>query len=324
MLFVPAAASVLFAGVLYIFVMPQLSSFTGLGLMIFAVTFAICYLFAAPRQGLGRAFGLAMFVTIASISNQQTLQFSLGRQHGADVSPDIPGLRNHRLFPLFHAPRDGLSAPARPFLPQRRVPDVHHELGLRAHAVPPRPLEKGLSRPSAGHPADESSAAWAGHIDTRSLRGTSPADVQALVTSLQALSYRMQGLLEARAAAAGGVPGAGTAEGFQGLASAGAGGFSQVFPMILSCPASGAEAFRNRLSEIMEHMEQRIEQTLDKAAEGQLSEKTVRISIACWAPIAACRRRWSTMPGPPAVSTGTAGAKRVSDGERRFNATHSK
>ncbi len=32
--------------------------------------------------------------------------------------------------------------------------------------------------------------------------------------------------------------------------------------------AAEQEAFRNRLSEIMEHMEQRIEATLDKAAEG--------------------------------------------------------
>ena len=55
--------------------MPQLSSFIGLGLLIFAATFAICYLFAEPRQMLGRALGLAMFVTIASISNEQSYNF---------------------------------------------------------------------------------------------------------------------------------------------------------------------------------------------------------------------------------------------------------
>jgi hypothetical protein len=75
LLFAPAAASVLFAGVLYIFVMPQLSSFIGLGPLIFAATFTICYLFAAPRQMLGRALGLAMFVVIASISNEQSYNF---------------------------------------------------------------------------------------------------------------------------------------------------------------------------------------------------------------------------------------------------------
>lgn len=49
------------------FFMPQLSSLIGLGLLIFAASFAICYLFADPGQMLGRALGLAMFVTIALI-----------------------------------------------------------------------------------------------------------------------------------------------------------------------------------------------------------------------------------------------------------------
>ena len=40
--------------------------FIGLGLMIFAATFAITYLYSEPQQMLGRALGLAMFVTIAS------------------------------------------------------------------------------------------------------------------------------------------------------------------------------------------------------------------------------------------------------------------
>ena len=71
----PAAGSVLFAGILYIFLMPTLSSFIGLGLMIFAATFAITYLYSEPQQMLGRALGLAMFVTIASISNEQSYNF---------------------------------------------------------------------------------------------------------------------------------------------------------------------------------------------------------------------------------------------------------
>ena len=52
-LFKPAATGIAFASALYIFVMPQLSSFVGLGSMIFLATFAICYLYASPRQGLG-------------------------------------------------------------------------------------------------------------------------------------------------------------------------------------------------------------------------------------------------------------------------------
>ncbi len=74
-LFKPAATGIAFASVLYIFVMPQLSSFVGLGPMVFLATFVICYLYASPRQGLGRAFGLAMFATIAGISSEQSYNF---------------------------------------------------------------------------------------------------------------------------------------------------------------------------------------------------------------------------------------------------------
>jgi hypothetical protein len=40
--------------------------------------------------------------------------------------------------------------------------------------------------------------AWASHIDTKALSGTSPQQVQAVVASLQGLTYRMQELLEER------------------------------------------------------------------------------------------------------------------------------
>jgi len=71
----PALLSILAAGILYIFLMPQLSTFFGLGLLIFLFTFAVCYLFAAPDQALGKAFGVALFLSIASVSNDQTYSF---------------------------------------------------------------------------------------------------------------------------------------------------------------------------------------------------------------------------------------------------------
>jgi len=74
-LFLPAAVSILFAILLYVFVMPRLASFVGLGVLLFAVTFAIGWLFHTPRQGVGRTFGLVMFLTIASITNEQTYNF---------------------------------------------------------------------------------------------------------------------------------------------------------------------------------------------------------------------------------------------------------
>jgi hypothetical protein len=71
-LFAPIPASLLFGAVIYIWIMPQLSSFIGLGVLLFLVTLGISYRFAAPQQALTKTFGLAFFLAIASVSNQQT------------------------------------------------------------------------------------------------------------------------------------------------------------------------------------------------------------------------------------------------------------
>jgi uncharacterized membrane protein YccC len=71
-MFIPVANSIVFGSILYIFVMPQLSSFAELGTMIFLATFSICYLYSKPQQMLGRAFGLAMFVTLMGVTNEQS------------------------------------------------------------------------------------------------------------------------------------------------------------------------------------------------------------------------------------------------------------
>ena len=74
-LIAPSLAAVSFGGVIYLFIMPRLSSFAGLGPVIFVATFAICYLFFERKQVLGRAFGLIMFMAVTSISNTQSYSF---------------------------------------------------------------------------------------------------------------------------------------------------------------------------------------------------------------------------------------------------------
>ena len=74
-LIAPGLVSTAFAGAIYLLVMPHLTTFVGLGAVIFAATWAICFLFAAPQQALGRALGLAMFAAVTSISNEQSYSF---------------------------------------------------------------------------------------------------------------------------------------------------------------------------------------------------------------------------------------------------------
>jgi len=72
----PFAYGTAFAGLFYVFVMPQLSGYGQLGLMIFTVTAAIYYLFAEPRQALAKMGAIVPFVVLISVQNQQTYSFA--------------------------------------------------------------------------------------------------------------------------------------------------------------------------------------------------------------------------------------------------------
>jgi uncharacterized membrane protein YccC len=266
-LFMPVASSVLFAGVLYVFVMPKLSSFIGLGLLIFAATFAICYLFAAPRQMLGRAFGLALFVSIAAISNEQTYSF-LSVANTAMMFPTIflivavsayipfstrPERAFLRLLGRFFRSSEYLMTTARwdPGHSPTRLD--RWRKAFHAREVSTLPAKLGT---------------WARYIDARVLADTPPEQVVSLVTNLQALSYRMLELLEAR-----GSPQA------QLLVQELLADFrawrlrvQEIYQNLSRDPAAGdQEGLRTRLDEMMRHLEARIRETLDKAPEGRLA-----------------------------------------------------
>ena len=268
-LFKPVATSVLFAGVLYIFVMPQLWSFTGLGLLIFAATFTICYLYAAPQQMLGRAFGLAMFVVIAGISNEQTYSF-LSVANTAMMFPIAflifvvtayipfsprPERAVLRLLGRFFRSSEYLMSTLR-WDPGRSPTCLDRwRKAFHAREVSTLPTKLGI---------------WSPHIDTRVLPGTSPQQIQSLMTNLQVLSYRMQELLEA-----GGSPQA------QLLVQVLLADFrawrlrvQETFLHLSEDPAAGEqEAFRTRLADKMKHLEERIRDVLEETADGQLSDR---------------------------------------------------
>jgi hypothetical protein len=269
LLFVPATVSVLFAGLVHIFVMPQLSSFIGLGLLIFAVTFAICYLFSAPRQMLGRTFGLAMFVVIASISNEQTYSF---------LKVANTALMFALLFLILaitaHVPVS--PRPERAFL--RLLGRFFRSCEYLMSTIrwdPQRPVTRMERWREAFHACEVSTlprklGAWAPHIDTKALPGTSPQQVQAVVTSLQGLTYRMQEVLEER----GNPQAQFLVQELQADVQAWRLRVQETFQRLSEDPAAGErEAFRTRLAEIMTRLEERIKGTLDKAPEGQFSDR---------------------------------------------------
>jgi uncharacterized membrane protein YccC len=268
-LFKPVMTSVLFAGSLYIFVMPKLSSFTGLGLLIFAATFAICHLFAAPRQVLGRAFGLALFVSIISVSNEQTYNF-LSVANTAMMFPTIfliiavtayipfsprPERAVQRLLGRFFRSSEYLMSTMHrdPGVSPTRIERWRLAFHTRELAMLPQKL-----------------GAWAGHIDTRALPGTTPQQVQSLVSSLQVLGYRMQELLEARDTPQAQFFVQELLADFQAWRLR----VQQTFQRLSQDPTIGKqEAFRTRLDEVMKHLEARMRDTMDKSPDGQLGDR---------------------------------------------------
>ena len=267
-LVVPIAGSISFAGVIYIFVMPQLSSFLSLGPLIFAVTFIICYIYAAPQQGISRAFGLAMFVMIASISNEQTYSF---------ISVAITSL----MFPLVF-----LVILITSYVPVSLRPDQaflrllgryfrNGEYLFSSGVVDKEPStfidrwrRDYCTRDLATLPRKLGS--WASHINIKVLPGTSPEQVQSIVTSLQVIDNRARALLKTRQCPQAEILIRELREDIVSWRNA----LASVFQKLSMDPVSGnGDVFRNKLMEIMEHMEEHIENTLNQVDEKQLTEQ---------------------------------------------------
>ncbi len=195
--FLPAILSCGFAGVVYIFIMPHLSGYLQLGLMIFAVTFGITYLFATPQQGLNRAFGLAFFAILTSIANQQTYNFAGFAGSTAMIVLGLSLLLATSYIPFRPQPEKAFLRLLRRFF--------RHAEFLMSLMAMDRESRKGL----AGRwkmmlyqndiiELPQKLAAWSGQIDHRLFPGNPPEQVQTLVNSLHVLALRIKDLLNAR------------------------------------------------------------------------------------------------------------------------------
>jgi hypothetical protein len=195
--FFPALLSCGFAGVVYIFVMPHLSGYLQLGLMIFAVTFGIAYLFHTPQQGLSRAFGLAFFAVLTSIANQQTYNFANFASSTAMIGLALALLLVTSYIPFRPQSEKAFRRLLRRFFRQA-------EFLMSRMALDREPPKGWAVRWKMMHyqtdimELPQKLAAWGGQIDHRLFPGSTPEQVQTLVNSLHALALRIKGLLNAR------------------------------------------------------------------------------------------------------------------------------
>ncbi|MBW2511038.1 MAG: FUSC family protein [Deltaproteobacteria bacterium] len=194
-LILPLTNGLLFATVLYIFVMPTLSGFQSLGLLLFAATFVICYLYSEPRQQLGRLLGLAMLLSVTSINNQQSYHF---------LTVTTTAMIFAQLFLILlltaHIPFSSHPERAVRRLVGRFFRSCDYLMGTmrwdRSHP------EKRMHRWRQAFHAREVATlptkvgSWLPFLDLHYLRGTTMDQVKMQLTSLQSLAYRIQLLRE--------------------------------------------------------------------------------------------------------------------------------
>jgi uncharacterized membrane protein YgaE (UPF0421/DUF939 family) len=268
-LIVPIFGSMLLASLLYIFVMPMLSSFMGLGALIFVVTFSFCYLFYKPQQVLIKLFGVVLFLSIASISNEQSYSFLVVSSTALMFSvlfillvvtayipfSPHPEKAYLRLLGRFFRSSEYLVSTLQQGAKKQSKWPARWRMNFHIHEL--TTLPKKLT-------------AWSRVINTKTLSGTTTEDVQKLTSTLQTLTYRLQELHEAH--------GYSQSEFLVGELKADILSWQlkvkTALQRLADDPAGGElEQFQNKLSVLVEHMETRIQETLDKVTDDRLSNQ---------------------------------------------------
>jgi hypothetical protein len=241
--------------------MPRLSSFAELGTLIFAVTFAILYLFYRPQQVLGRVVGLIIFVTMTGISNVQSYSFLSLANTALMFTLVFAILALAAYVPASPQPEKAFVRLLRRFF--RSCEYLVSTLGWDPARRPTR-LERWRRSYHAAQIATlpQRISLWARSIDPELLAGTTPEQIQALTADIQALSYRMQETLEARAGVRRRLAGPAAQDEVDSWRAA----LREVFRRLSLDPDAADHAgFRTRLDAKLERLEAHIEAALNQA-----------------------------------------------------------
>ena len=183
------------AGLLYFLVMPHLSSFAELAVLIFAANFAIYYLLGKPQQLLARMLGAASFAVCLIIDNQQSYSFSSYVNYvfmimgGAAIAAGTKYMLQISTRPE----KDYLRLRSRFF---QRGKAVMARLGPGWDAGKQHWLLSGYLNDLLGLPPKL--AMTAKFIDYRTFPENKPEQVQALTTNIEVIALKISMLVEAR------------------------------------------------------------------------------------------------------------------------------
>ena len=196
-LMLPFALGSAFAGLLYVFVMPQLSGYAELALMIFGATFVIYYLFWEPRHALAKVGAIVPFIVLTFITNEQVYSFA---QYATSTAMLLLGIA--LVIVTAHIPAS--PRPEKVFLRLIRRFFRHSAFLMSRIALDCKDEGGGLGRwRQALYRNDLLTLptklwAWGERIDCRTFPANKPEQVQILVAALYALALRIKVLVNAR------------------------------------------------------------------------------------------------------------------------------
>ncbi len=198
LLFLSWGGGIAFAGVLYIFVMPHLSGFAELAVLIFAAVFIMYYLLAKPQQTVARMFTMASFLILIGIDNQQSYSFSQYANNVVWIMLSLALAVATAYIPNSPRPEKVFLRLLRRFFRQAEflvsglAPDGRRPKGITGRWRSVLYQNDLLELPGK-------LAAYGKQIDNRTFPDNTPEQVQALVASLYAVAYRIKDLVEAHA-----------------------------------------------------------------------------------------------------------------------------
>ncbi|MBT8365867.1 MAG: FUSC family protein [Deltaproteobacteria bacterium] len=198
LLFLSWGGGIAFAGVLYIFVMPHLSGFAELAVLIFAAVFIMHYLLGKPQQTVARMFTMASFLILIGIDNQQSYSFSQYANNVVWIMLSLALAVATAYIPTSPRPEKVFLRLLRRFFRQAEfqvsglAPDGQRPKGIIGRWKSVLYQNDLLELPGK-------LAAYGKQIDYRTFPDNTPEQVQALVASLYAVAYRIKDLVEAHA-----------------------------------------------------------------------------------------------------------------------------
>ena len=249
----------------YVFVLPHLTSFLGLGLVIFAFTFVVAYFL----KGLDRVAGMLALLLMFDICNQQTYDFASQANTflWALLSVAVPVVTSSITFSL---------QPEKAFLHLINRFFGSLEFVVSHTAWETRPSNALVERWRWAYHRQELRTlpqklkTWGHCIDHKLFPGTTPEQVQALVMSLQMFVYRLQELIEARRAPQADLLVQGVLDDLRAWHTVLQQGVHHLAESPDTAPASETQG---RLATRLASLEKRISETLNQADAGALTEE---------------------------------------------------